>query len=534
MFLTNYLSRFLREQSGNMAMIVAFAAVPGLGAAGAAIDYARKLDAHDTVVSAVDGAVLAGAQALLESNGNKTLAEDVAAKFFAHAMAEETTLNVDQISFKSYTNAKGMNAIGSAYINTSLLKVVGVDQLEVYSATGAQGTGAEISVEGPSSDLEVSLMLDVTGSMCADREGPCTGGSNMDTLKSSASTLVDKVIWTDQSQFTSRVAITPFSTRVRVARNGAGSGIMNKLTGLTPTWNGWYNMCVSGSGSGASEGNGNWVCNRYAAQQVNNWKIMPCVTDRFYNATNKFDLTDAEPKAGAWLNAHDGSRMLTSWDSSATRATTSLGTRRTDPATHWNYDPAGDCADVAEANTVLPLTNDKGVLKAKIAGLEAYGSTSGVLGTAFAWYMLSPNWKNIWTGQAQPKSYALLSQLNSAGKPKLRKVAILMSDGVYNTYRGWKDQDKNLMSTNAIAMCTGMKNAGIEIFTVGFNLDGLPAGEQALAQRAGAPCGVLTCLHQLHRHGYQPLGAQHAACGLGGVGLQQAFAGLALGVQGFK
>jgi Flp pilus assembly protein TadG len=481
--------RFLLNQAGNMSLIVALAAVPGLGAAGAAIDYARKLEAHDAVVAAVDGAVLAGAQALLESDGDKDRAEAVAKQFFDSAMAIETSLNVEQISFEANADADGMNAKGTAFINTSLLKVLGISQLEVFSATGAEGNSAEISVEGPSSDLEVSIMLDVTGSMCADREGPCTGGSNMDSLKSAAATLVDKVVWDDQSKYTSRVAITPFSTRVRVAQDGAGAGIMNKLTGLTPNWSGWYNMCVSGSGSGASESGGNWTCNKYVAQSVNNWKVMPCVTDRYYDATGRFDLTDSEPKAGTWLNGHDGSRMTIGPDSSSTRATVALGRRRTDPASHWNYNDAGECADVAEANEVLPLTNDKNALKAKISSLEAYGSTSGVLGTAFAWYLISPNWKNVWTGKSQPKAYTLLNQLNAAGKPKLRKVAILMSDGVYNTFRGRKDQNTNDMSTNAIAMCSAMKKAGIEIFTVGFNLDGLSAAEQAVATNTMRSCG---------------------------------------------
>ena len=58
--------------------------------------------------------------------------------------------------------------------------------------------------------------------------------------------------------------------------------------------------------------------------------------------------------------------------------------------------------------------------------------------------------------------------------------------------------------------------------------------EQALAEAGGAAVQRLARLHQLHRQRHQRLGPQQAARGLGGVGLQEAFAGLALGVQGFK
>jgi hypothetical protein len=264
---------------------------------------------------------------------------------------------------------------------------------------------------------------------------------------------------------------------------------MKKLTNLTATWNGWYKYCSSASGSGGSEDGGSWSCSAYTTTYMNNWKVMPCVTDRFYNAGWKFGLTDDAPGSGLWLNGHDGSRMSDGEDSSATKATKALGKKKSDPAVNWNYEPNGTCYDVDNANEVLPLSNDKAALKAKISGLQGYGATGGVLGTAFSWYMLSPLWKDVWTGQSQPKAYELLKEKNDAGKPKLRKVAILMTDGSYNTYRGWKDQDIKMLSDNAKQMCTNMKAKGIEIYTVGFALDSLPAAEQPIARDMLKACG---------------------------------------------
>lgn len=471
-----YLNHFLRNTSGNVSIMAAFAAIPALAATGAAVDWMRLNDYRTEVYSALDGAVLAGTQAYFENDMDKAKAVAEAKRFYDNAIpAGQFTVN--DVTFKLNSKGNGIAASGQVEVPTSFMKVVGIDKLVVLSSNIEEAAVAESGVNKPSADLEVSLMLDVTGSMCADNNGPCTSGPKISALKSAAADLVDTVIWDDQTSFTSKIAVVPFSTRVRVGPDGGGGAIMKKLTNLEPTWNGWYKMCTNGSGGGGSETDGGWTCNAYETKKYTGWKIMPCVTDRFYNDGWKFELTDADPAAGRWMNAHDGGRMPEGQDSSAIKATVGTGKTKADPATFWNYDYSGMCYDVAPANEVMPLTNDKAKLKSKISGLQAFGATGGVLGTAFSWYMLSPAWKNIWTGQSQPKPYEKLKETNADGKPKLRKVAILMTDGSYNTFRGWKGQDINLLSSNAKEMCANMKAKGIEIYTIGFALDELPPSE---------------------------------------------------------
>ena len=298
------------------------------------------------------------------------------------------------------------------------------------------------------------------------------------------------MIWADQSTYKSRVALVPFSTRVRVGPNGGGDQLMNKLTGLGATWSGYYKICTSGSGSGGSETGGNWTCNAYSTQYNTGWKIMPCVTDRFFNSTWTVDVTDDVPGSNAWLNAHDGGRMTKSWDSSDTAATAQLGKTSGDPAQHWNYEPGGSCADVGEGNQIMSLTSDKATLTARIDGLQAYGSTAGALGTAWAWYTLSPKWVSVWGGDDKPGPYSDLTAIQGNGFPKLRKVAVLMTDGVYNTIRGWKDQNQQQVSDYAKQMCANMKAQGIEIYAVGFALDELGASERAIATDTLKSCGT--------------------------------------------
>ncbi len=56
---------------------------------------------------------------------------------------------------------------------------------------------------------------------------------------------------------------------------------MKQLTNLDAKWTGWYNYCDDSSGSGGSEGG--WQLDRamsIESRHVENWKVMPCVTDR--------------------------------------------------------------------------------------------------------------------------------------------------------------------------------------------------------------------------------------------------------------
>ena len=101
----------------------------------------------------------------------------------------------------------------------------------------------------------------------------------------------------------------------------------------------------------------------------------------------------------------------------------------------------GIAADIDAKNAIMSLTNNKPHLVARITGLLPQAPTGGALGTAWSWYMLSPNWYNIFTERVRRDPIRIRSP-SGANPPKLRKIAVLMTDGVYNTDRGWKDADR--------------------------------------------------------------------------------------------
>jgi Flp pilus assembly protein TadG len=317
--------KFAKNCSGNITIMASLSAMVLMGAVGAGIDMMRWSDAKTNLAAAMDNAVLSGTQYLAEHQGDTAAAIEVARSLFA-AEIKDAVLSSNTVDFKLNSKRNGLAAFGKVEISTSFLKVVGIDRVLVLSDSVAEAAVAEAATSAPSSDLEISVMLDVTGSMCNDGNGPCTSSTKLNALKEAANELVETVIWDDQSTYTSKLAIVPFSTRVRVGQDGAGSAMMKKLTDLTPNFSGWRKECISGSSTGTtSETSGTWTCNKYSTTKVTNWKLMPCVNDRFYDASWKFELTDQVPGLGAYLNAHDGSRMVESTDSSDTKATSALG-----------------------------------------------------------------------------------------------------------------------------------------------------------------------------------------------------------------
>ncbi len=116
--------------------------------------------------------------------------------------------------------------------------------------------------------------------------------------------------------------------------------------------------------------------------------------------------------------------------------------------------PPGGCTSAP----VLPMTDNRAILEAAIGGLKPGSATAGHLGTAWAWYILSPEWADVWPEASRPKLY---------GDPEYQKVAILMTDGQYNRQfinsNGTSEQQ-------ARRLCDNMKAAGITIYTVAFHI----------------------------------------------------------------
>lgn len=124
----------------------------------------------------------------------------------------------------------------------------------------------------------------------------------------------------------------------------------------------------------------------------------------------------------------------------------------------------GYCPNAA----LMPLTSDISSLKKTINGFTANGYTAGHIGIQWTWYMLSPQWRKVLPKAAAPNKY---------NNKKTAKIAILMTDGEFNTaYAGVEADDDTdgdqarLSRKNAERLCAKMKKKGIDVYTIGFML----------------------------------------------------------------
>jgi len=92
------------------------------------------------------------------------------------------------------------------------------------------------------------------------------------------------------------------------------------------------------------------------------------------------------------------------------------------------------------------------------------GGTSGHMGAAWAWYLLSPNFSSVFASPAKDYGSA-------------KKVAVIMSDGLFNLFNQENDTTNAENESYRVfqELCTNMKTQReIKVFTVGFDLDGAP------------------------------------------------------------
>jgi Flp pilus assembly protein TadG len=397
------IQRFHRANGGNVAMLFGMSVTALIAITGGAVDFARFYQAKTKAQTALDAATLAGGRAVQLAADSNTTGPIAAAQAYYNRMRPDGAANATPV-FSVIDGATAFRGTLTYLMPNYFLSIVGIP-----STSATLVSEAAIAAGGNAgTNLELSLMLDTTGSMA---------GQKIEDLKLAAKDLVDIVVWDDQSQYTSKIALAPFSARVNV---------------------GDYLQSVSDVQQTRSFGGGNQL------------KGITCVTER----TGVEAFTDEKPVGQNTLSAYKGD------------------TGNTAKTNAHNYSASGDCAVPA----IMPLTSNKTALKDRIDELPAANSTAGSLGTAWAWYLLSPRWTGIWQGENLPAPYGDLTQYTALGNRKLSKVAVLMTDGVFNTTGGQNYGDGSpqavTISGNTVAICNNMKAAGIKVYTVGFQLGG--------------------------------------------------------------
>lgn len=156
--LRNQVSSFQQDESGNIFMITAVAVFVFMGSVGAAVDYSRVSNTKSKMEQALDAAVLATGVELLEGETNRDKLRERFDAFFevnvsgTGNFAEEYRIT----SFSADPNSGEVNVEARAIMEPTIMRIFGYEEFQV---------AANSSAVFDQQDVEVAMMLDVTGSM---------------------------------------------------------------------------------------------------------------------------------------------------------------------------------------------------------------------------------------------------------------------------------------------------------------------------------------------------------------------------------
>lgn len=268
--------------------------------------------------------------------------------------------------------------------------------------------------------VEVAMMLDLTGSM--NKDGTRKNGrtqSKLDNLKDAASQAVRDLLARNVPgrQPRVRVALVPYSQGVNSGELSSANWIEGGLLGPEPLGLDVLNQPIFQS------------IKDTLAELSRNPRQDKCTTERKIKLNGKIvaDFSDAPP-GQAMINRDK------------------------------NLEP-----NTCPKATVTPLTADRNELLRQISSFSGVGGTAGHIGVQWTRYVLSPNWSDFLRqkagAEAMPAPY-------SNSSTAVRKVAILLTDGKFNTAYA----DGGTSASMAQTHCSALKQ-GVEVFTIGFMLN---------------------------------------------------------------
>jgi Flp pilus assembly protein TadG len=469
--LSGLLRAFAADRRANLAMLYAIALVPVTLAACGAIDYARATLVRSNLTEALDAAGLAvGASGNLSADDATALAQSY---FNANYTLDSDYGAPAAVSVAQ--NGQDFTLATSVPMPTVLLHFIGLDTLPI---------NASVVITRNSKNIEVAMALDITGSMT---------GSRLTDLKTAAKNLIETVVQAQQTPTYTKVAIAPYSMAVNVGsaadavRGAIAAG--SAITAATRT----NPVVVTAPGHPYANGDVVYITGVAGMTALNNKTFT--VANR---TANTFALSGINGSSygtytsggSVWCTT-PGCQYYTFKSATGTTNTFQVSTCVTE-RTSDAYDdappsttPVGRNYPSASTNpclssTIIPLSTDKTALEATIDGFAASGSTAGHIGIAWAWYMLAPNFGYLWPGGSQPGAY---------GDTNLLKVAVIMTDGAFNTpycngvisadagsgsdsaqYHNSCNAPNGSSIAQAKQLCSAMKAKGIIIYTVGFDV----------------------------------------------------------------
>ncbi len=206
--LSHLLTRFRKDERGVFMVLFAVMAIVLIATSGAVVDFSRIQQARTKAQTALDAASLALQAQLGKQTGDQIKA--TAQSILTERVADSTVTAVVDTAVPDVNSGK-LTLTAHVIVPTYFVQFVGVTSIRSNLLS---------EVTRSSSNLEIALSIDITGSMarktCSWWDVNCTPTDKIGDLINASNLLIDTLVLPTQVPTYSRMAIVPWSAGVNV------------------------------------------------------------------------------------------------------------------------------------------------------------------------------------------------------------------------------------------------------------------------------------------------------------------------------
>ena len=451
--------KIARDVRGNLTVLTAFILASMVALVGLAVDLEFIFRQQARVQYAMDSAVLAGALSRQGGATDEAVIADIREYMNPLIDSAGGGLSCTPVTVTFSEDSEDILGKMRCTQPTFISNIFGNDEMSFnVSSTSTFSVGK----------IDVSFVFDVSGSM--------NSNNRLTLLKEAAIIAFDELLPDDQVlDGTVRLGIVTYNNAVNAGAYFNDVTRSVTIPADTSNSNGLSNYNSYNSARMYDQATGKRFmyyqdgtctesdpddCNRYGDYDWDVarwfWDDSSATDTCVYERTGSYAASDAAPGNFAWIGA--GNPRWNFYDSDYDKyygenEIENGGANSSTGALDFYY--AG-----CRATGPVPLTENKDALITHVNSMTANGGTAGHLGVAWGWYLLSPNWQDIWPEAAKPWAY---DEIN------VTKAVILMTDGDFNANH--PTASKNSFR-QAMDLCDAMKAepSNVQIYTVGFQV----------------------------------------------------------------
>jgi Flp pilus assembly protein TadG len=416
--------KFLKNTSGNMAIMFSLAAIPILISAGVAVDSVRRNSANAALQAATDAAALAAVSGKKARLNNHKI-EEAVQSYLASNNADSTVVAVSVKDYGFDHDNKVYHVKMTGKIKSMFMGMVGYPTMDI---------GAYSEVDIGSSALEVALVLDTTGSM--NQQG------RLDGLKVAAKDLVQQLFQDSDPSSYLKVGVVPFSNYVNVGLNNRNKTWLNVPADFTDP------QSCGNTYPNATYGNCHMVTSTWQSCSGGGDGVPPTCTTQT-GSSNQCDVISY------------GNAVQQCWPGAQHTWHGLVGSRSSDDDISGLEKYPG-LMDMSGPNQITDLTNNQGQVISAIETLAANGETYIPSGLLWGWNLLDSN-----EPYSSAKTKASMAASNGV------KAIVLMTDGDNTkSLSGIQHEGTDAAAADAktAQICSKIKADGITVYTIAFKV----------------------------------------------------------------